>query len=109
MIDSPIQRIKELDKEREQLLSTAKKEALARANEAISDLAALGFDYRLSEEGQPVRRGARKGTRRVNDAPCPVCKFKTDPPHDARRHRGQGKRKKTFTPAELKELGLQKL
>lgn len=107
MAENPVARIKELDKERSQLLTTAKKEALDRANEAIADLNALGFSYTLSGEGAAPRRG-RKGMRQVKDAACPVCKFKTAPPHDARKHRGQGKRKKAFTVSELQELGLKK-
>ena len=109
MAENPIARIKELDKERSQLLTTAKKEALDRANEAIADLNVLGFKYQLTEERSRARGGSgRKGTRQVKDAACLVCKFKTSPPHDARKHRGQGKRKRAFTAEELKELGLQK-
>jgi hypothetical protein len=44
---SPIQGIKELDKERAALFEQAKEEALRRANEAIEDLNALGLSYRL--------------------------------------------------------------
>ena len=44
---SPIQRIKELDKERAALFEQAKEEALRRANEAVEDLNALGLNYRL--------------------------------------------------------------
>ncbi len=111
MADNPIARIKQLDQERAQLISSGKKDALDRANAAIDDLTALGFNYRLVEGAVSVtKRLARtqKGDRRVKDAPCPVCEFKTNPPHDARKHRGQGKRKKPFTPAELKEFGLKK-
>jgi hypothetical protein len=44
---SAIQRIKELDEERAALFEQAKEEALRRANEAVSDLNALGLKYRL--------------------------------------------------------------
>ena len=44
---SPIQRIRELDKERATLFEQAKEEALRRANEAVEDLNALGLNYRL--------------------------------------------------------------
>ncbi len=106
MADDPIQRIKQLDKERASLLSSAKKEALTRASEAIADLNALGFNVRLNEVAKP---SPRKGTRTVKDAPCPVCKFKTDPPHDARRHRAQGNHKKPFTQQQLKEMAYTKV
>jgi hypothetical protein len=107
MPDNPIARIKELDKERSQLITTAKNEALVRANAAISDLNALGFNFTLTEEKARAVSG-RKGTRQVKAAPCSVCKFETTPPHDARKHRAQGKRKRAFTTAELKELELKK-
>jgi hypothetical protein len=107
MADTPIQRLKQLDQERTQLLASAKKEALERANTAIHDLNALGFNYRLSEDGRAASRGSGR-KRRLKEAPCPVCKFKTSPPHDARKHRGQGKRKKPFTAVELNEMGLER-
>ena len=44
---SPIQRIKELDKERAALFEQAKDEALRRATQAVEDLNALGLHYRL--------------------------------------------------------------
>ena len=106
MSDNAIQRIKQLDQERSTLLASAKKEALTRATQAIDELNALGFNYRLAENGKPR---TRKATRTIKDAPCPVCQFKTDPPHDARGHRSQGKRKKPFTTAQLKELGYDKV
>ena len=40
---SPIQRIRELDKERAALFEQAKEEALRRANQAVEDLNALGL------------------------------------------------------------------
>ena len=87
-----LERIKQLDKERSSLLDTAKKTALVAANQAITALNALGFNYRLisaSAKTASTKRksDSRKGTRRVKDAPCPICKFKTAPPHDARKHR----------------------
>ena len=111
--DSTLERIKQLDKERTSLLDTAKKAALAAANEAITALNALGFNYRLISEGERTvtrkrRPKSRKGTRTVKSA-CPICKFKTVPPHDARKHRfAQGKKKRPFTAAELTKLGLKK-
>jgi len=107
MADNPIQRLKQLDHERAQLISSAKKEALEKATAAVGELNALGFDYRLVDGVRMAPRVARRA-RQTKDAPCPVCKFKTSPPHDARKHRGQGKRKKPFTSAEMHELGLAK-
>jgi hypothetical protein len=102
MSENAIQRIKQLDQERASLLATAKKEALTRASQAIDELNALGFNYQLAENG---KQRTRKATRTTKDAPCPACGFKTNPPHDARAHRSQGKRKKPFTTTQLKELG----
>jgi hypothetical protein len=105
-----LQQIKKLDEERAKLLESAKADALARAEEAINELNALGFDYELVE---PVRETARK-TRTVRKAPapdhhpkgtCPICEFATKPPHDKRSHRSQT-RKKPFTDAELAERNL---
>ncbi len=105
-------RIKEIDAMRVKLLTAAKNEAFARAEQAVADLNALGFSYTLADGGPKARRktSRRKRERTIKDAPCPVCKFKTKPPHDARRHRfSQGKKKNPFTPAELQKLGLKKV
>jgi DNA repair exonuclease SbcCD ATPase subunit len=98
-----IQKLKELDKERAGLLDSAKKEALSKATEAVAALNSLGFNYQLAEGGKRV---SRKATGQIKDGPCPVCKFKTTPPHDARKHRSQGKKKKPFTSQQLVEFGL---
>jgi len=66
-------------------------------------LNSLGFSYQLVDGKKGV---SRKATGQIKDGPCPVCKFKTAPPHDARKHRSQGKKKKPFTPQQLAELGL---
>jgi hypothetical protein len=80
----PSQQIKKLDEERTKLLESAKADALARADEAINELTALGFDYELAE---PVRETARK-TRTVRKGlvpdhhpkgTCPICEYATKP------------------------------
>ena len=109
MADTSLKRIAELDKERAALLESAKNEALGRINAAIADLRALGLDYALVQPGRKngaaKKSRSRSGTGYISDAECPVCMFKTSPPHDARRHRLQGKRKKPFTAPQLKEMG----
>lgn len=112
---SHLDRIRQLDEERGRIMGMAKEEALGRANEAIRALNDLGFNYRLSE-GAPNRRstdraqGSRKGTRQVNaERPCPICGFRTDPPHDARAHRAQGNKKRAFTADELSAKGMRKV
>src|ERR1700732_1272293 len=81
-----LQQIKKLEEERAKLLENAKADALARAEEAIIELTALGFDYELAE---PARETARK-TRSVRKAlvpnhhpkaTCPICEYATKPPH----------------------------
>jgi hypothetical protein len=57
---SPIERIKELDKERATLFEQAKEEALRRANQAVEDLNALGLNYRLISPGEGNKTGAKK-------------------------------------------------
>ncbi|QQS10748.1 MAG: hypothetical protein IPK81_13975 [Rhodospirillales bacterium] len=108
-----VQRIRQLDKERGALVAAARKEALGRARDAVADLVALGFKYDLVEGGRkvavPAVKAGRRGARGIKDAPCPVCSFQTSPPHDARRHRAQGKRKTPFTPAQLEAFGLKKV
>jgi hypothetical protein len=52
-----LQQIKKLDEERAKILEVAKTDALARAEEAISELTALGFDYEIV---QPAREAAHK-------------------------------------------------
>jgi hypothetical protein len=105
-----LQQIKKLDEERGKILEGAKKEALARAEEAIIELTALGFEYELVE---PRRATARKPrTARKGSAPdhhpkgvCGICGWATNPPHDKRSHKSQTK-KKPFTDAELTEKGM---
>jgi hypothetical protein len=105
-----LQQLKKLDEERTKLLESGKADALARAEEAISELTALGFDYELVE---PARATARKPTpARKASGPdhhprgmCPICGWATNPPHDKRSHKSQTK-KKPFTDAELAAKGM---
>jgi hypothetical protein len=107
---STLQQLKKLEEERAKLLESEKNDALTRAEEAINELVALGFDYEIVE---PARGAARKTrTARKASAPdhhpkgtCPICEYATNPPHDKRSHRAQT-RKKPFTDAELSERGM---
>ena len=107
---SVLDQLKALDEHRAKLLESAKNAALEKANQAIEELNALGFHYRLAEEPALARllRAKTEGetpTRKPKDADCPICNFRTNPPHDRRSHRSQ-QRKKPFTPKELEERGL---
>jgi hypothetical protein len=48
--------------------------------------------------------------RELKDVPCPICAFKTNPPHDGRSHRRQGGKAdvKKFSQAELEKFGYEK-
>ena len=106
---SPLQQLRQLDRQRDKILGDARQEALANAEQAIQALNDLGFNYRLTEASrQAAKKASKRGTRTVKDAPCPTCGFKTNPPHDGRAHRIQAT-KKPFTAEELKERGLTKV
>jgi hypothetical protein len=116
-LSTVLEKLKALDAQRAQLLEGAKKEALDNAEKAIAELNELGFHYTLTEgastSSTSTPRAPRKATsnapqRQKKDVPCPVCHFKTDPPHDGRMHRSQ-KAKKPFTVEELMERHLTKV
>jgi hypothetical protein len=101
---SVFSRLKALEQQRVDLIESTKAEALGQATAAVKTLNELGFAYRLVE-GEKKPNG-RKKVRVMKDAPCSVCGFKTNPPHDNRTHRMQGGTKQSFTDAELAALGL---
>jgi hypothetical protein len=98
MAKSALEQVRELEEQKQALIGKAKEEAIAKASEAIEELKALGFNYRLWKGKE-----AKDGKGSIKDIPCKICGFKTSPPHDRRAHRSQ-KRKRTFTAAELQEL-----
>jgi hypothetical protein len=112
MQKSAIEEIKELKARVESMTAEAKTEALDKASEAIGFLRELGLDNDaiLEELGFRVRaaaKGSREG-RAPKDEPCPICHFRTNPPHDGRSHRGQSK-KRPLTADELEQKGLTKV
>ena len=106
---SAVQQLKALDEQRAKILKTAKTDALAKANEAVEELNALGFKYALTDlTPKPKAQATTTGNKReASGNECGYCHFKTIPPHDKRSHRIQ-KKKRPFTDAELKELGMVK-
>src|SRR5712671_962789 len=91
---SALQQIKKLDEERTKLLEGAKADALARAEEAINELTALGFDYELVEPGRANARKPRTASKASGPdhnprGVCPICGWATNPPHDKRSHKSQ--------------------
>jgi hypothetical protein len=112
MQKSAIEEIKELKAQLESKTEKAKAEALNRASDAISFLRELGMDNDtilkdLGFRGRGKAKESREGAA-PKDEPCPICNFRTDPPHDGRTHRGQTK-KKPFTAEELEMKGLTKV
>jgi hypothetical protein len=105
----PIARIKELDAEKSKLIEGAKSEALERAKQAITDLNALGFRYSLTQASVAKKAVGRKAVGRIPDNPCRICGFRTDPPHDARKHRFSKAKKRPFNAKELADLGMRKV
>jgi hypothetical protein len=108
---SVLDELKKLDEKRILLIETARDEALKKVNAGIEDLNALGFAYRLVEDGEqpPAKKKAGAITRqRDPNKPCDTCGFVTSPSHDSRAHRSQSP-KKPFTTKELEEKGFKKL
>ena len=112
---SVLEKLKALDAQRAQLLEGAKQEALDKAEKAVAELNALGFDYRLVEGATtaspsraPRKASSQAPKRQARDLPCPICNFKTTPHHDGRMHRSQ-RTKKPFSVEELMERHLAKV
>lgn len=99
-----VQRIKQLQNEIASLQADARDQLLQRIRQDVAELNSMGLSYQLVASRS---RGGATG-RRFSDPnrPCPVCKFRTEPFHDARTHRSQGRNKKPFSAEELKKLGL---
>jgi DNA repair exonuclease SbcCD ATPase subunit len=113
MQKSVIDEIRQLKAQVQSKTEQAKAEALESGREAINFLRELGIDNDtiLKELGFRARtKSPKEKAERTSseDQPCPICGFRTDPPHDGRSHRGQSK-KKPLTTEELEEKGLTKL
>ncbi|MCW5714047.1 MAG: hypothetical protein KIT43_06010 [Bauldia sp.] len=114
---SPKDELAQLEKRREELRARLREEHEGALQQSLRDFNGMNFGvtYELREVGLP--RGARqimgsgdvrKGTRTVNaERACPICNFKTVPPHDARAHRSQAT-KSAFTAEELAGRGMRK-
>ncbi|MEP2639858.1 hypothetical protein [Roseobacter sp.] len=55
---SVIEEIKQLEAQKQKLLSQAKSEAMASATKAVADLKTLGFEYHLAEGPKPKAKAA---------------------------------------------------
>jgi len=63
---SILDQIRDLEKQKQQLLAQAKDDALKRAHAAIQELEELGFHYQLVERRTPVRTTSRRSGVREN-------------------------------------------
>ena len=112
MQKSAIEEIKELKAQLESKTEQAKAEARDKASVAIGFLRELGLDNDriLKELGFRGRAKDRENREAMppEEEPCPICNFRTDPPHDGRSHRGQTK-KRPLTTEELEKKGLTKV
>lgn len=107
---SVIEQLRQLDEQRKTLMESAKADAMRKAEEAIAELNALGFQYiihDMTEQPRATRMPRPKSEadapkRQQKDAECPICGFKTTPLHDKRSHRFQSE-KMPFTAEELSE------
>jgi hypothetical protein len=112
MQKSAIEEIKELKAQLESKTEQAKAEALDRASEAIGFLREIGLDNdailkELGFRGRAKTKESREGAAPKDEA-CPICHFRTDPPHDGRSHRGQTKNR-PLKAEELEKKGLTKV
>ncbi|MGH1418884.1 MAG: hypothetical protein ACRBCJ_08510 [Hyphomicrobiaceae bacterium] len=106
MTKSAIEKIKELEEQKAELINEAREEAMDQVTQGIEILEELGFPYTLARQDKPKKVRTRRGTRKASpDKDCPICKFQTSPAHDARHHRNQPE-KSPFTADELEQKGL---
>ena len=104
------------------LMDQAKDEIMTKVKANVDEFKNLGLSIWeigtlfASQLGLPIgktkvaiKASGTKGTRQTNtDQPCKICGFKTEPYHDARRHRSQAE-KRPFTAKELTDMGMQKV
>jgi hypothetical protein len=79
------------------------------ANSTLGKSWALVEGDRLAGSRKPKSAGTSNRGVMAADKECPICKFRTNPPHDARKHRTQGDNKKPFTAEELTAMGMTKV
>lgn len=106
MMPSAMEQLRSLEEQRSTLVENARAELLEKIHSDLNALRALGFNYELTKSWKGARR--KKPVRRGDAAPCKICGFKTERPHDARAHRSQTK-KAPFTKRELTKRGLSRI
>jgi len=101
-IGNIVNRIEALDAERAGLIQ--------KLEDARASITAQ-FDKWLPATLDKVGDKAKEAARKLKREPCGICKFETDPPHDARlkAHRDQGESKQPLTFDQLAASGLRRL
>jgi hypothetical protein len=89
-----------LDESANKIMQAATAEILAKGDAIIAELKEIGLEYHFVEGKVPVARTPNP------EKECPVCGFRTDPPHDRRAHRNK---KKPFAASDLLAMGLTKV
>jgi hypothetical protein len=95
MAKSASEQLLALEGEKAKLVEAARIEFVEKIDLNLTLLKGLGFHYKLVEVRNP-------------SAPCPICGFRTDKPHNARAHRWQ-EPKAPFTDGELARRGMRRI
>jgi len=95
MAKSALEQLLALENEKSKLVEAARLELVETINLNLGLLKDLGFHYKLVEN-------------RNDQAPCRICGFRTNKPHNARAHRWQ-EPKAPFTQEELARRGLKRI
>jgi hypothetical protein len=101
-IGNIVNRIEALDAEKAQLIK--------QLEDARASITAQ-FDKWLPATLDRVGDKAKEAARKLKREPCSICRFRTDPPHDARlkAHRDQGESKLPLTEEQLAASSLRRV
>jgi hypothetical protein len=95
MSKSALEKLLALESEKSKLMEAARIELVEKIELDLALLKNMGFQYKLVEG-------------RNNHAPCRICGFRTDRPHNARTHRWQ-QPKAPFSQEELTKRGVKRI
>lgn len=95
MTKSALEQLLALENEKSKLVEAARLELVEKINHSLELLKNLGFSYKLVENTS-------------GHAPCRICGFRTDKPHNARAHRWQ-EPKAPFSAEELSRRGMRRV
>lgn len=103
-----LEKLRDLDEQRQALAEEARTEAMQQAEEAIEILNSLNGPQYYLASGATKKASVPKKQREMKGGPCPICDYETNPPHDRRAHRSQ-EPKEPFTVDELEERGMERV